>query len=397
MNYNKKTVRDVDTAGKKVLLRCDFNVPQEKDTGVITDDKRLVESLPTIRYLLKKRAAVILCSHLGRPKGKWNDKLSLAPVAKRLSALLDMPVEMAKDVVGEDAAAKAAALKPGQLLLLENLRFHKEEEANDPEFSKKLAAMAELFVSDAFGTVHRAHASTCGVTDYLPAVSGLLVEKELAVMGTALENPRHPFVAVLGGAKVSDKIGVIRNLLEKADALLIGGGMAYTFMKATGGSIGKSLLESDKLDLAVELMAKARELGKTFLLPVDNLAAAEFSPDAEPVPVKAGAIPDELMGMDIGSETVAQFSDVLKSAGTVFWNGPMGVFEFPAFAGGTVAIAKAMAESGAVTIVGGGDSAAAVEQYGFADKMTHVSTGGGSSLEFFEGLELPGVACLLDK
>lgn len=397
MNYNKKTVRDVDTAGKKVLLRCDFNVPQDKDTGAITDDKRIVESLPTIRYLLEKGAAVIACSHLGRPKGKWNEKLSLAPVAKRLSELLHMPVEMAKDVVEEDASAKAAALRPGQLLLLENLRFHKEEEANDPAFSKKLAGLAELFVSDAFGTVHRAHASTCGVADYLPAVSGLLVEKELSVMGPALENPKRPFVAVLGGAKVSDKIGVIRNLLEKADALLIGGGMAYTFMKAQGGSIGKSLLESDKLDLALELMAKARELGKTFLLPVDNLAAAEFSPDAAPVPVKAGAIPDELMGMDIGSQTASQFSEVLKSAGTVFWNGPMGVFEFPAFAGGTVAIAKAMADSGAITIVGGGDSAAAVEQYGFADKMTHVSTGGGSSLEFFEGLELPGVACLLDR
>ncbi len=352
MNYNKKTVMDIDVAGKKVLLRCDFNVPLDKVTNAITDDKRIEASLPTIRYLLEKGAAVILCSHLGRPKGEWKGKLSLAPVAVRLRELLDMPVQMAKDVVGEDAAARAAALKPGQVLLLENLRFHKEEEANDPAFSAKLAGMADIFVSDAFGTVHRAHASTCGVAAFLPAVSGLLVEKELRIMGEALERPRRPFVAILGGAKVSDKLGVINNLLEKADTLIIGGGMAYTFSKALGGSVGKSLLEEDKLSYALEMMDKAKAKGKLILLPVDNLAAAEFSPDADAVEVDAQAIPDDLMGMDIGSRTIAMFSDALRNAGTIFWNGPMGVFEFPAFAAGTKAIAAAMAASGAVTIVG---------------------------------------------
>lgn len=397
MNYNKKTVMDVDVKGKKVLLRCDFNVPQDKATGAIQDDKRITASLPTIRYLLDHGAAVILCSHLGRPKGAWKPEFSLAPVAVRLSELLGMPVEMAKDVVGEDAAAKAAALKPGQVMLLENLRFHKEEEANDPAFAKKLADLAELFVSDAFGTVHRAHASTAGVAAYLPAVSGLLVEKELRIMGGALSAPKRPFVVVLGGAKVSDKIGVINHLLEKADTIILGGGMAYTFIQAQGGSIGNSLLEADRLDYARDMLAKAREKNVTILLPVDHVAAAEFSRDAAPVAVDTASIPDGLMGMDIGPKTIALFSDAVKNAGTVIWNGPMGVFEFPAFSAGTRAVAAAMAECGGVTIVGGGDSAAAVEEFGYADRMTHVSTGGGSSLEFFEGLELPGVACLLDK
>ena len=395
MNYNKKTVKDMDVAGKKVLLRCDFNVPQDKATGAITDDKRIVAALPTIQYLLEQNAAVIACSHLGKPKGEWKDSLSLAPVAKRLSELLGREVIFAKDIIGDDAKAKAAALQPGQIMLLENLRFDKREEKNDPEFAKELASMAELYVSDAFGTVHRAHASTAGVAAYLPAVSGFLIGKELDIMGKALDDPKRPFVAVLGGAKVSDKINVINNLLEKADVIIIGGGMAYTFKKAQGYTIGKSLLEEDKLDYAKEMMAKAQAKGVKFLLPEDNLCAAEFSADAKPV-LAEGNIPDDLMGMDIGPKTIAAFSDAVKGAGTVVWNGPMGVFEFPAFAEGTKAMAKALAESGAITIVGGGDSAAAVEQLGYADKMTHISTGGGASLEFLEGKELPGVACLLD-
>ncbi len=396
MNYNKKTVKDIDVAGKKVLLRCDFNVPQDKATGAITDDKRIVAALPTIRYLLEQNAAVIACSHLGKPKGEWKESLSLAPVAKRLSELLGKDVIFAKDIIGEDAKAKAAALQPGQIMLLENLRFDKREEKNDPEFAKELSSMAEVYVSDAFGTVHRAHASTAGVAAYLPAVSGFLIGKELDIMGKALDDPKRPFVAVLGGAKVSDKINVINNLLEKADTIIIGGGMAYTFKKAQGYTIGQSLLEADKLDYAKDMMAKAEAKGVKFLLPVDNLCAAEFSADAKPV-LAEGNIPDDLMGMDIGPKTIAAFSDAVKGAGTVVWNGPMGVFEFPAFAEGTKAMAKALAESGAITIVGGGDSAAAVEQLGFADKMTHISTGGGASLEFLEGKELPGVACLLDK
>jgi len=397
MNYNKKTVMDIDVAGKKVLLRCDFNVPLDKATGAIEDDKRIAACLPTIRYLLEQDAAIIICSHMGRPKGQWKAELSLAPVAVCLSKLLNKPVVMAKDVIGEDAKAKAGALKPGQIMMLENLRFHKEEEENDSLFSRQLADMAEIFVSDAFGTVHRAHASTFGVAAFLPAVSGLLVEKELRIMGGALSNPKRPFVAILGGAKVSDKIGVINNLLEMADVIIIGGGMAYTFIKAQGGTIGKSLVEDDKLDYAREMIAKAQEKHKVILLPIDNVAAAEFSPDATPVLVDSNAIPDDLMGMDIGSKTIEKFTQALKSAGTIAWNGPMGVFEFPAFAAGTIAIARGMAESNAITIVGGGDSAAAMAQFGFADQITHVSTGGGSSLEFFEGLELPGVACLLDK
>jgi len=420
MNYNKKTVYDADVKGKKVLLRCDFNVPQDKKTGEITSDKRIVAALPTIKYLLEQGAAVIACSHLGKPvatfdsyvkkqveKGKneaditreeWEKslkKLTLAPVAKRLSELLGMDVIFATDTIGEDAKAKAAALQPGQLLLLENLRFDKGETKNDPAFAKALADMAEVFVSDAFGTVHRAHASTAGVAAYLPAYSGLLVKKELDIMGKALDDPKRPFVAVLGGAKVSDKINVINNLLEKADTIIIGGGMAYTFKKAQGYEIGTSLLEADRIDYAKDMIAKAEAKGVKFLLPVDNICAAEFSADAEPVLVE-GNIPENLMGMDIGPKTVELFSNAVKGAGTIVWNGPMGVFEFEKFANGTKAMAKALAESGAITIVGGGDSAAAVEKLGFADKITHISTGGGASLEFLEGKELPGVACLLD-
>ena len=396
MNYNKKTVTDVEVKGKKVLLRCDFNVPQDKTTHAITDDKRIRAALPTIQYLLDNGAAVVACSHLGKPKGQIKPELTLAPVAERLSELLGREVIFAADTIGEDAKAKAAALQPGQILLLENLRFDIGEEKNHPEFAKALADMAELYVSDAFGTVHRAHASTAGVAAYLPAVSGFLIQKELEIMGGALNNPKRPFVAVLGGAKVSDKIGVINNLLEKVDTLIIGGGMAYTFKKAQGMEIGTSLLEADRLDYAREMIEKAAAKGVKFLLPSDNLCAKEFSKDAEPV-LAEGNIPADLMGMDIGPKTVEEFCSAVKGAGTVVWNGPMGVFEFPAFAEGTRAMAKALAESGAITIVGGGDSAAAVEQLGFADKITHISTGGGASLEFLEGLELPGVACLLDK
>ena len=397
MNYNKKTIMDVDVAGKKILLRCDFNVPQDKETGAITSDKRIVAALPTIKYLLDQGAAVIACSHLGKPKGEWKEKLSLAPVAVRLSQLLGQEVIFAKDVVGDDAKAKAAALQSGQIMLLENLRFDPREEKNDPSFAKELADMAELYVSDAFGSVHRAHASTAGVAAFLPAVSGLLVAKELEIMGGALNDPKRPFVAVLGGAKVSDKIGVINNLLERADTIVIGGGMAYTFAKAQGGSIGKSLCENDKLDYALEMIEKAKKNGVKLLLPIDTVAADNFSNDAKRMVVSTMAIPDDYEGMDIGPETTKLFCDAVKGAGTVVWNGPMGVFEFENFAAGTRAMAQALADSGAVTIVGGGDSAAAVEQMGFADKITHISTGGGASLEFLEGLELPGVACLLDK
>ena len=397
MNYNKKTVKDIDVAGKKVLLRCDFNVPQDKATGAITDDKRIVAALPTIQYLLEQNAAVIACSHLGKPKGEWKESLSLAPVAKRLSELLGKDVIFAKDIIGEDAKAKAAALQPGQIMLLENLRFDKREEKNDPEFAKELSSMAEVYVSDAFGTVHRAHASTAGVAAFLPAVSGLLVARELEVMGGALDDPKRPFVAVLGGAKVSDKINVINNLLDKADTVIIGGGMAYTFAKAQGGSIGKSLCEEDKLDYARQMIAKAQVKGVKLLLPTDTVAATEFAADAESRVVPTDAIPDDMEGLDIGPETVQLFCNAVRGAGTVVWNGPMGVFEFEKFAAGTRAMAQALADSGAVTIVGGGDSAAAVEQMGFADRITHISTGGGASLEFLEGKELPGVACLLDK
>ena len=397
MNYNKKTIMDVDVAGKKVLLRCDFNVPQDKATGEITSDKRIVAALPTINYLLDNGAAVIACSHLGKPKGEWKEKLSLAIVAKRLGELLGREVIFAKDIVGEDAKAKAAALKGGEIMLLENLRFDPREEKNDPAMAKELADMAELYVSDAFGTVHRAHASTAGVAAYLPAVSGLLVARELEIMGGALADPKRPFVAVLGGAKVSDKLGVINNLLDKADTLIIGGGMAYTFVKAQGGSIGKSLCENDRLEYALEMIAKAKANGVELLLPTDTMASAEFSSTAVGTVVPTAAIPEDMEGMDIGPNTRERFCAAVAGAGTVVWNGPMGVFEFDNFAGGTRAMAKALTDCGAVTIIGGGDSAAAIEQMGFADKVTHISTGGGASLEFLEGKELPGVACLLDK
>ncbi len=397
MNYNKKSVLDADVRGRKVLLRCDFNVPQNKETGAITSDKRIVAALPTIKYLLENGAAVIACSHLGKPKGEWKPKLTLAPVAEHLSKLLGQEVIFAKDIIGDDARAKAAALKPGEIMLLENLRFDIREEKNGADFAKALADMAEVYVSDAFGTVHRAHASTAGVAAYLPAYAGLLVEKELSVMGKALDDPKRPFVAVLGGAKVSDKIGVINNLLEKADTVIIGGGMAYTFIKAMGYEIGNSLLEADKLDYALEMIEKAKRNGVSLLLPVDTAVGNEFKADCDIQIVDAKAMPAGWMGMDIGPKTIELFSNAIKNAGTVVWNGPMGVFEFDAFAKGTKAMAQALADSGAITIVGGGDSAAAVEKLGFADKMTHISTGGGASLEFLEGLELPGVACLLDK
>ena len=394
--YNKKTIEDINVNGKKVLVRCDFNVPLDGDKK-ITDDKRITESLPTIKYLLDNNAAVILCSHLGRPKGEFNDKYSLKPVADRLAKLLSVPVTMAVDVVGEDAVSKAASLQPGQVLLIENVRFHKEEEKNDKDFSKKLADMAEIYVNDAFGTSHRAHASTAGVAEFLPAVCGYLINKEISVMGAALANPARPFVAILGGAKVSDKIGVINNLIDKVDVLIIGGGMAYTFLKASGGTIGKSLCENDKVELAKELLEKAKAKGIKMLIPTENVAAKEFSADAKSITVNSMEIPDDYEGMDIGPKTIDLFSDAVMKAKTVVWNGPMGVFEFEKFAVGTKAIAKAVAMSGAVSIIGGGDSAAAVEILGFADKMTHISTGGGASLEFLEGLELPGIACLNDK
>lgn len=391
----KKTVEDIDVKGKTCLVRCDFNVPV-KD-GVITDDKRIREALKTIKYLKAQGAKQILCSHMGRPKGEVNMKYSLQPVQKRLRELLGCDVIMASDVIGPDAKAKAAALKDGDIMLLENLRFHKEEEKNDPDFAKELAGMAEIYVNDAFGTAHRAHASTAGVADYLPAVCGYLIQKEIEIMGTALENPKRPFVAILGGAKVSDKIGVIENLADKVDTLIIGGGMAYTFIKAKGGRIGASLCEEDKLELAVQLMKKAREKNVKFLLPADSVIGDEFKEGCKVRTADSDKIPDGWMGMDIGEKAVREYTRAIKGAGTVVWNGPMGVFEMPDFARGTKAIAKAVAESGAISIIGGGDSAAAVEQLGFADKMTHISTGGGASLEFLEGLELPGIAALNDK
>ena len=396
MDYNKKNVEDIDVAGKKVIVRCDFNVPQD-ETGRITDDKRIVAALPTIKYLLEHQAAVILCSHLGRPKGEVNMKYSLAPVAERLGELLGKEVKLAKDVVGPDAKALAAALVPGEVMLLENVRFEKGETKNDPELAKQMADMAEIYVNDAFGTAHRAHASTAGIADYLPAVCGYLINKEISIMGKALANPARPFVAILGGAKVSDKIGVINNLIEKCDTIIIGGGMAYTFQKAQGKSIGTSLCEEDKLQLALDLLKKAEDKGVKLLLPVDTVCADHFAADATPVVCEAGKISEDLMGLDIGPKTVELFSEAVADAGTVVWNGPMGVFEFDAFAVGTKAVAKAIAESNAISIIGGGDSAAAVEKLGYADKMTHISTGGGASLEFLEGLELPGIACLNDK
>ena len=394
-SYNKKSVDDIDVSGKKVLVRCDFNVPL-KD-GAITSDKRIVAALPTIKYLLEHGAAVILCSHLGRPKGEFKPEFSLAPVAVRLGELLGKPVIMAKDVVGEDAKAKAAALKPGELLMLENVRFEAGETKNNPDLAKAFASLAEIYVNDAFGSAHRAHASTAGVADYLPAVCGFLIQKEITVMGKALSDPKRPFVAILGGAKVSDKIGVINNLLDKVDTLIVGGGMAYTFAKAQGYSIGDSLCEDDKVELAREMLEKAKAKGVKLLLPVDNRVGDKFDANCSVKVVGSDNIPDGWMGMDIGPETEKLFCEAIKGAGTVVWNGPMGVFEFDKFAGGTLAVAKAVADSGAVSIIGGGDSAAAVAKLGFGDKMTHISTGGGASLEFLEGLELPGIAALNNK
>ena len=395
MTYNKKTIEDIDVAGKRVLVRCDFNVPL-KD-GVITSDKRIVGALPTIQYLLAHHAKVILCSHMGKPKGEVNMKYTLAPVAARLSELLGQKVELAADTVGADAKAKVAALKEGQAVLLENTRFDKREEANDPEFAKELASLADIFVNDAFGAAHRAHASTAGVAAYLPAVCGYLIQKEITVMGKALADPVRPFVAILGGAKVSDKIGVINNLIEKVDTLIIGGGMAYTFFAAMGNSVGTSICENDKIELAKEMMAKAREKGVNFILPVDNVVGRSYSEDAIFMSIYSDSIPDGWMGLDIGPVSQELFAKSIQGAGTVVWNGPMGVSEWKNFAAGTNAVASAVADSGAISIIGGGDSAAAIEKLGYADKMTHISTGGGASLEFLEGLELPGIACLLDK
>ena len=435
MNYNKMNIEDIDVAGKKVLVRCDFNVPL-KD-GVITSDKRIVEALPTIKYLLDKGCKVILCSHMGKPHnvltegfgltkkekkkvealpveeqaaakaellakaGKDRTKLSLKPVADRLNEYLGGKVAFATDIVGEDAKAKIAAMNAGEAVLLENIRFDAREEKNGEDFSKELASLAEIYVNDAFGTAHRAHASTAGVAAFLPAACGYLIQKEIGVMGKALENPARPFVAILGGAKVSDKLNVINNLLTKVDTLIIGGGMAYTFLAAKGYSIGTSLFDAEKVDYCKEMMAKAEEAGVKLLLPIDTVIASEFpNPIDAPIDVEvvsSDAIPADKMGLDIGTETRKLFAEAVKSAKTVVWNGPMGVFENPTLAKGTIAVAEALAESEAITIVGGGDSAAACEQLGFADRITHISTGGGASLEFLEGKELPGIACLLDK
>jgi phosphoglycerate kinase len=397
MTMAKKTVTDIDVNGKRVLVRVDYNVPLNEN-GEVSDDKRIVASLPTVNYLIEHGARVILCSHLGRPKGVVAPEFSLAPVAKRLKALLpNVPIEFASDCIGEEAEKKAAALHDGEILLLENLRFHKEEEKNDPEFAKKLASLAEIYVSDAFGTVHRAHASTAGVAAYLPAVAGFLIGKELSVMGSALNDPKRPFVAILGGAKVSDKIGVIKNLLTKCDRLLIGGGMAYTFIKAQGFEIGKSLLDEENINLAKELMADAKKRGVQLLLPLDTVIADRFAEDAEYRTVDIDKMPEGWIGVDIGEKTCKLFADAIKDAKTVIWNGPMGVFEMKPFAKGTEVVARACAECGGTTIIGGGDSASAVKKLGYASKMTHISTGGGASLEFLEGIELPGVAALNDK
>ena len=397
--YNKKTIEDIEVAGKRVLVRCDFNVPQKE--GKITSDKRIVEALPTIKYLMQKGARVILCSHMGKPKGEVNPKYSLCAVAARLSELLGVTVPLSADIIGEDAKAKAAALKDGEVMLLENVRFDKREEKNDPEFSKALASLAELYVNDAFGTAHRAHASTAGVADYLPAVCGYLIQKEIGIMGKALADPSRPFVAILGGAKVADKLKVIDNLLGKVDTLIIGGGMAYTFLAAKGYQIGTSLFDGEKVDYCRDMMKKAEEKGVKLLLPIDTVTAKDF-PDPidaaiETVIYPSNEIPADRMGLDIGPKTRELFAEAAKSAKTVVWNGPMGVFENPTLAEGTIAVARALAESEAITIVGGGDSAAACEQLGFADRITHISTGGGASLEFLEGLELPGIACLQDR
>lgn len=393
---NKKTVRDIDVKGKKVLVRCDFNVPQDEN-GNITDNRRIVSSLDTIKYLLDQGAKLILCSHLGRPKGEVKKEFSLAPIAKELQNLLGVEVKLAQDVVGESAKSLTKDMKEGEIVLLENVRFHREETDNDPEFAKELSSMAEIFVNDAFGTAHRAHASTAGVANYLPAVAGFLIEKELNFLGNALNNPERPFVSILGGKKVSDKIGVIEALIEKVDTLMIGGGMAYTFFKAMGYNVGNSICEEDKLDLATSLMEKAKQKGVKFMLPVDTKVGKEFSKDTESKTVSYKEIPDEWEGFDIGLETIKMYEEELEKAKTIVWNGPLGLFEFEQFAIGTNAIARKLAELDATTIIGGGDSAAAVEKIGLSEKMTHISTGGGASLEFLEGKKLPGIECLLDK
>ncbi|WP_177917504.1 phosphoglycerate kinase [uncultured Eubacterium sp.] len=394
---NKKTIEDIDVKGKRVLARCDFNVPL-KD-GVITNDKRIVAALPTIKYLMENGAKVILCSHLGRPKGEYKPEFSLAPVAKKLSEYLGVEVKLAEDpeVVGENAKKLASELKDGEVMLLENVRYRAEETKNEENFSKELASLADVFVNDAFGTAHRAHCSTTGVAAYLPAVCGYLIQKEIQFMGGALANPKRPLVAILGGAKVSDKIGVISNLIDKCDTIIIGGGMAYTFMKYLGHSIGTSLLEADWIEKAGEMMADAKAKGVNFLIPVDNKVGKEYDENTEAMVVSSDEIPDGWMGLDIGPKSMEIFCDAIKGAGTVIWNGPMGVSEWDNFAAGTIAVANAVAESGAVSIIGGGDSVAAVTKLGFADKMSHISTGGGASLEFLEGKELPGIAALQDK
>lgn len=394
--HNKRLISDIDVKGKKIIVRVDFNVPLDKD-GNITDDKRIRAALPTIRYVADNGGKLILVSHLGRPKNGPEERFSLKPAAKRLGELLGKEVILAADVIGPDAKSKAAALKEGEVLMLENVRFHNEEKKNDPIFAKELASLADFYVNDAFGTAHRAHASTAGLADYLPSAIGFLIKKEIDFMGKALDNPERPFVAILGGAKVSDKINVIENLIDKVDTLIIGGGMAYTFFKAQGSNVGTSICEMDKLELARSLLAKAKEKGINMLLPVDNVVGKEFKEDTEYKTVPSNAIPDDWMGLDIGSETIKKFSEAIKDAKTVVWNGPMGVFEMENFAVGTKKIAEALAQTDAVTIVGGGDSAAAVEQLGFADKISHISTGGGASLEFLEGKELPGIAVIDEK
>ena len=396
MNFNKKTVRDIDVRGKKVLIRCDFNTPIDEN-GHLTDERRIQGALPTLRYLITSGAAVIVVSHLGRPKGQYNPKYTLKPVANRLSELLKMPVTLANDVIGEDADRLCAAIQPGEIVMLENVRFHKEEEKNDPAFSQKLASYADVYVNDAFGTSHRAHSSTAGVAAYLPAVCGFLIEKEISVIGKALTNPARPFVAITGGAKVSDKIGVINALIDQCDTVIIGGAMSYTFLRALSGEVGNSPCELDKVDVAADILMRALEGNVRLVLPDDVVVTKEFSPDADAYVVDARHMPDGMGGMDMGPRTIEKFKRYLKDAGTVVWNGPLGVFEFDKFAGSTREIARAVAESGAVSIIGGGDSAAAIEQLGFSDRVTHISTGGGASLELIEGKELPGIACLMDS
>lgn len=393
----KKTIKDIEVSGKKVLVRCDFNVPMQN--GEITDDIRITSALPTIRYLIENNAAVILMSHMGRPKGEPKPEFTLKPVAERLQKLLGQEVIFAQSdvVVDAEVEAAAAALEPGQVMLLENVRYRKEETKNEEPFTGQLAALGEIFVNDAFGTAHRAHCSTAGLASYMPAVSGFLIEKEVKFLGDALENPERPFVAIMGGAKVGDKIPVIKNLMKKVDTLLIGGGMTYTFIKAMGYDIGTSLLDEESIELAGELLAQARQDGVQLLIPVDSVCAKEFSNDSERIICESASMAEGYMGMDIGPKTVELYTDVIAKAKTVVWNGPCGVFEMPNFEEGTKAIAKALADSDAVTIVGGGDSAAAAEQFGVADKMTHISTGGGASLEFLEGKELPGIVCLEEK